>query len=236
MEIYLVTGANRGIGLALTRTLLEGGNVVIAGCRRPEDAAALTKLRSLYPDLLDVVKCDLAHERELIKVASEALERRKKLDVIVNNGAIMPEQGGESILELDLNLFGKAFDTNVLGQVRVIRAFFTMLIRSERPRVVNLSSGLGSISDREGYDYYVYATSKAALNMLTRSIAFELGPKGITTVAVSPGWVRTEMGGETAPLSPDESARSIAATIARLTPEQNGQFLSRDGRSGVYRW
>jgi NAD(P)-dependent dehydrogenase (short-subunit alcohol dehydrogenase family) len=236
MEIYLVTGANRGIGLALTRTLLEGGNVVIAGCRRPEDAAALTKLRILYPDLLDVVKCDLAHERELNTVASEALERRKKLDVIVNNGAIMPEQGGESILELDLNLFGKAFDTNVLGQVRVIRAFFTMLIRSERPRVVNLSSGLGSISGREGYDYYVYATSKAALNMLTRSIAFELGPKGITTVALSPGWVRTEMGGETAPLSPDESARSIAATIARLTPEQNGQFLSRDGRSGEYHW
>ena len=236
MEIYLVTGANRGIGLALTRTLLEGRNVVIAGCRRPEDAAALTKLRSLYPDLLDVVKCDLAHERELITVASEALERRKKLDVIVNNGAIMPEQGGESILEIDLNLFGKAFDTNVVGQVRVIRAFFTMLIGSERPRVVNLSSGLGSISDREGYDYYVYATSKAALNMLTRSIAFELGPKGITTVALSPGWVRTEMGGETAPLSADESARSIAATIARLTPEQNGQFLSRDGRSGEYHW
>jgi NAD(P)-dependent dehydrogenase (short-subunit alcohol dehydrogenase family) len=236
MEIYLVTGANRGIGLALTRTLLEGGNVVIAGCRRPEDAAALTKLRSLYPDLLDVVKCDLGRERELITVASEALERRKKLDVIVNNGAIMPEQGGESILEIDLNLFGEAFDTNVLGQVRVIRAFFTMLIRSERPRVVNLSSGLGSISDREGHDYYAYATSKAALNMLTRSIAFELGPKGITTVALSPGWVRTEMGGETAPLSPDESARSIAATIARLTPEQNGQFLSRDGRSGEYHW
>jgi NAD(P)-dependent dehydrogenase (short-subunit alcohol dehydrogenase family) len=236
MEIYLVTGANRGIGLALTSTLLEGGNVVIAGCRRPEDAVALTKLKSQYPDSLDVVKCDLAHERELITVASEALDRRKKLDVIVNNGAIMPEQGGESILEIDLSLFGKAFDTNVLGQVRVIRAFFAMLIRSERPRVVNLSSGLGSISDREGYDYYVYATSKAALNMLTRSIAFELGPKGITTVAVSPGWVRTDMGGETAPLSPLESARSIAATIARLTPEQNGQFLSRDGRSGEYRW
>jgi NAD(P)-dependent dehydrogenase (short-subunit alcohol dehydrogenase family) len=236
MEIYLVTGANRGIGLALTTTLLEGGNVVIAGCRRPEDGAALTKLRSQYPDLLDVVKCDLANERELITVASEALDRRKKLDVIVNNGAIMPEQGGESILEIDLNLFGKAFDTNVLGQVRVIRAFFTMLTRSGRPRVVNLSSGLGSISDREGYDYYVYATSKAALNMLTRSIAFELGPRGITIVAVSPGWVRTDMGGETAPLSPDESARSIAATIARLTPEQNGQFLSRDGRSGEYRW
>jgi NAD(P)-dependent dehydrogenase (short-subunit alcohol dehydrogenase family) len=236
MEVYLVTGANRGIGLALTRTLLNGGNIVIAACRRPENPGALTRLRNQYPDSLDVVKCDLAKETELIAVAAQALDRRKKLDVIVNNGAIMPEQGSESILEIDLNLFATAFDINVIGQVRVIRAFFPMLIRSDRPRVVNVSSGLGSISDREGYDYYVYATSKAALNMLTRSIAFELGPKRITTVAVSPGWVRTDMGGETAPLSPDESARSLAATIAKLSPEQNGQFLSRDGRSGEYRW
>jgi NAD(P)-dependent dehydrogenase (short-subunit alcohol dehydrogenase family) len=236
METYLVTGANRGIGLALTTTLLEGGHVVIAGCRKPEDAGALTKLGSEYPDLLDVVKCDLANELELNAVAAESLNRRKKLDVIVNNGGIMPEQGIESILEIDLNLFAKAFDINVLGQVRVIRAFFPMLIRSDRPRIVNVSSGLGSISEREGYDYYVYATSKAALNMLTRSIAFELGSKKITTVAVSPGWVRTDMGGETAPLSPDESARSLAVTIAGLTLEKNGQFLSRDGKSGEYAW
>jgi NAD(P)-dependent dehydrogenase (short-subunit alcohol dehydrogenase family) len=236
MEIYLVTGANRGIGLALTRTLLEGGHVVIAGCRKPEDAGALSKLGSEHPDALDVVKCDLTNELELNAVAVESMDRRKKLDVIINNGAIMPEQGSESILEVDLGLFARAFDINVVGQARVIRAFFPMLIRSDKPRVVNVTSGLGSISDREGYDYYVYATSKAALNMLTRSIAFELGPKRITTVAVSPGWVRTDMGGETAPLSPNESARSLAATIAKLTPEQNGQFLSRDGKPGEYHW
>src|SRR5439155_2248599 len=99
---------------------------------------------------------------------------------------------------------------------------------SDRPRIVNISSGLGSISTRDGYDYYAYSISKAALNMLTRSIANELTPRGVTTVAVSPGWVRTDMGGQHASLSPEESARSLARTITRIGPEQNGKFLSRD--------
>ena len=236
MEVYLITGANRGIGLALTKVLLEGGKVVIAGCRKPDDASALEKIARDNPGAIDVVKCDLANESELHTVAAESSSRREKLDVIVNNGAIMPERGDESILEIDLNLFARAFDTNVLGQIRVIRAFYTMLIRSERPRVVNVSSGLGSITGRAGYDYYPYATSKAALNMVTRSIAFEFGPNRVTTVAISPGWVRTDMGGTEAPLSAEESARSLAATIDQLTPKQNGQFISRNGRSGEYVW
>jgi len=237
MEIYLVTGANRGIGLALTRELIASGKVVvIAGCRNPEAAVDLKQLASERPDAIDLIRCDLANEQTLRSVAEEVRERRRKLDVIVNNGAIMPEKGDESILQIDLSLFSKAFDTNVLGQARVIRAFYPMLAESDRPRIVNVSSGLGSISDREGYDYYPYAISKAALNMLTRSMAFELGQKGLTVVAISPGWVRTDMGGQAASLSPQESARSLAATIEKLGPAHNGQFLSRDGKSGEYLW
>ncbi len=236
MEVYLVTGANRGIGLALTRILLASGKVVIAGCRNLDAATDLKQLGREHPDAIDLIKCDVRNEQALHSVAKEARKRRNILDVIVNSGAIMPEQGSESILQIDLDLFSKAFDTNVLGQVRVIRAFYSMLIESERPRIVNVSSGLGSISDREGYDHYPYASSKAALNMLTRSIAFELGPKGVTVVAISPGWVRTDMGGQAAPLSPEQSARSLAATIEKLGPAQNGQFLSRDGKTGEYLW
>jgi NAD(P)-dependent dehydrogenase (short-subunit alcohol dehydrogenase family) len=236
MEVYVVTGANRGIGLALTRELLASGKQVIAGCRDPNAAADLKQLARGYSDAIDLIRCDVTNEQSLHSVAKDARKRRSKLDVIVNNGAIMPEQGSESILQIDLSLFSKAFDTNVLGPVRVVRAFYSMLIESERPRIVNVSSGLGSISDREGYDYYCYATSKAALNMVTRSIAFEFGPKGITAVAISPGWVRTDMGGQNAPLSAQESARSLAATIEKIGPAQNGQFLSRDGKTGEYLW
>ena len=236
MEVILVTGANRGIGLALTRALLVSGNVVIAGCRKPDDSGELKQLRLLHPETIDLVKCDVESEKEMAEAAEVSLKQRQKLDVIVNNAGIMPEAGDESILSVDVNHFWQTFATNVLGAARTIRAFYTMLAQSERPRIVNISSGLGSISTREGHDYYAYSTSKAALNMLTRAIAHELAPRGVTTVAISPGWVRTDMGGEDAALSPEESARSLAETIKRIGPESNGQFLDRDGRIGEYRW
>jgi NAD(P)-dependent dehydrogenase (short-subunit alcohol dehydrogenase family) len=236
MEVILVTGANRGIGLALTRVLLAGGNVVIAGCRRPNESRELKELALLHPETIDLVQCDVDGEREMAVAAQGLLKRRQKLDVIVNNAGIMPEMGNESILNIDMSLLVRAFDTNVLGVARVIQAFFTMLAQSRRPRIVNVSSGLASISGRAGHDHYAYSISKAALNMLTRGIAHELAPRGVTTVAISPGWVRTDMGGENASLSPEESARSLAEAIEKIGPEVNGQFLDRHGRIGEYRW
>jgi NAD(P)-dependent dehydrogenase (short-subunit alcohol dehydrogenase family) len=236
MEVIIVTGANRGIGLALTKALLADENVVIAGCRRPDESGELRQLTFSYPDTLDLIKCDLEHEEDLAAEADALLKRRRKLDVIVNNAGIMPEEGSESILNIDLELFWRAFNTNVLGAARVVRAFYPLLLKSERPRIVNVSSSLGSISTRKGHDHYAYSASKAALNMLTRTVADELALRGVTTVAISPGWVRTEMGGEKAPLSPEESAQSLAETIRKIGPESNGEFLDRDGKKGVYFW
>jgi NAD(P)-dependent dehydrogenase (short-subunit alcohol dehydrogenase family) len=236
MEVILVTGANRGIGLALTKAFLANGSIVIAGCRKPEDSGELNRLTLSYPETLDLVKLDVDREDEIAQAADRSLKRRQKLDVLVNNAAIMPETGKESILNIDLNLLRRAFDTNVLGVARVIRAFYPMLAQSQRPRIVNVSSGLGSISTRESYDHFAYSISKAALNMLTRSIAFELAPKGVTTLAISPGWVRTDMGGEEATLSPEESARSLVDAINKIDLESNGHFLSREGKIGEYSW
>ncbi len=130
MEVILVTGANRGIGLALTRALLAKGDIVIAGCRRPDESSELTQLTLLHPETIDLVKCDVDCEEVLAEAAEASLQRRKILDVIVNNAGIMPEAGNESILNIELNLLRQAFDTNVLGAVRVIRAFYTMLAQS----------------------------------------------------------------------------------------------------------
>jgi NAD(P)-dependent dehydrogenase (short-subunit alcohol dehydrogenase family) len=222
--------------MALTKVLLASGNVVIAGCRKPDESSELKQLTRVHPETIDLVECNVDREEQMTEAAEMSMTRRKKLDVIVNNAGIMPEAGDESILEIDTNLFWRAFDTNVLGTARVIRAFFPMLVQSERPRIVNISSGLGSISTREGHDHYAYSTSKAALNMLTRAIANELAPRGVTTVAISPGWVRTDMGGENATLSAEESARSLAETIKGIGPGSNGQFLDRNGRQGEYLW
>jgi NAD(P)-dependent dehydrogenase (short-subunit alcohol dehydrogenase family) len=236
MEVILVTGANRGIGLALTRVLLASGHAVIAGCRKPDLAAELKQLVLSHPETLDLIECDLDSEKELRSTAEASLNRRKKLDVLVNNAGIMPEAGQESILDIDLGLLRQAFSTNVLGTMRVIRAFYPLLSKSERPRIVNVSSSLGSISTREGHDHYAYSASKAALNMLTRMIANEFAPQGVTTVAISPGWVRTEMGGEQATLSPEESAQTLSEAIRKIGPESNGEFLDRNGRTGQYFW
>jgi NAD(P)-dependent dehydrogenase (short-subunit alcohol dehydrogenase family) len=236
MEIVLVTGVNRGIGLALTKVLLAKGETVIATCRKPEESSELKELTLLYREAIDLVKCAVDREEEVVEAAAASRKRHKKLDVIVNNAGIMPEHGDESILKIDLELFRQAFGTNTLGAVWVIRAFYPMLAQSERPRILNVSSGLGSVSTKDDHGYYAYSISKAALNMLTRMVAHELAPSGVTTVAISPGWVRTDMGGEEAQLSPEESAQSLAEAIKRIGPELNGHFLDRNGRMGEYPW
>jgi NAD(P)-dependent dehydrogenase (short-subunit alcohol dehydrogenase family) len=236
METIVVTGANRGIGLALTRVLVANGKRVVAICRRPEESTELKRLAVLHPERLDLVKGDVDHGEELEEAAAATQKRHEKLDVIFNNAGIMPERGDESILKINLRVLRLAYETNVLGAARVIRAFYPMLARSERPRILNVSSGLSSISTKDDYAYYAYSISKAALNMLTRAVAHEFAPHGITTVAISPGWVRTDMGGEEAELSPEESAESLAQAMDRIGPELNGQFLDRYGRMGAYSW
>jgi NAD(P)-dependent dehydrogenase (short-subunit alcohol dehydrogenase family) len=236
METVLVTGANRGIGLALAVALLRDGYAVIAGCRHPEAAARLQRLAAAHADFVDVVLLDVNSD-ELVSAAVASVRKvRNRVDVIVNNAGLMPEQGNESIANLPLAHLRAAFETNVIGCARVIRAFLPLLRLGHRPRILNISSGLGSISTRDDASYYAYAVSKAALNMLTRSIAFELIAEGITTVAISPGWVRTSMGGSDAPLSSEESARSLAQAIQTIGPELNGQFLNRFGKTGEYAW
>jgi NAD(P)-dependent dehydrogenase (short-subunit alcohol dehydrogenase family) len=236
METVLITGANRGIGLALTGALLRNGYAVVAGCRQPGAATHLQRLAASRPGLVDVILLDVTSDELVSAAVAKLRQGRERLDVIVNNAGVMPEEGNESIADLPLAHLRSAFETNVVGCARVIRAFLPLLRGSHRPRILNVSSGLGSISTRDDASYYAYATSKAALNMLTRSIAFELRPEGMTTVAISPGWVRTDMGGSDATLSAEESASSLVHAIQAIGPELNGRFLDRNGKPDVYAW
>jgi NAD(P)-dependent dehydrogenase (short-subunit alcohol dehydrogenase family) len=233
MESVLITGANRGIGYALAKALVASNFKVLAACRNKESAVGLEKLGVSHRDLVKIVSLDVSSDES---VAAAAEEISGRVDVVVNNAGIMPERGDEKITSLDFGHFRSAFEVNVLGCARVIRSFLTHLRRSNRPRILNLSSGLGSIAERDSSSYYAYAVSKAALNMLTRSLAFELAPEGITIVAISPGWVRTDMGGEDADISPEESAEAIVEAIQQIGPNLNGQFLDRFGSPGKYVW
>jgi NAD(P)-dependent dehydrogenase (short-subunit alcohol dehydrogenase family) len=235
-QTILITGANRGIGLALTAALLTSGHRVLAATRNPAKAPALDALRKHHAPLLDIVELDVTSDSSAKAAATKATEIAPALDILVNNAAVFPEEGSESIFDMKLDHFREAFETNVLGVIRVTRAFIPLLEKSSLPRIVNISSGAASIAAKDNHSYYAYAASKAALNMLTRGLAAEFRPKGICVVAMTPGWVKTEMGGPNAPLTPEESARAISRTITTLTLEKTSQFIDRTGAPVEYGW
>ena len=227
----MITGCSRGIGLALAEEFARSGYKVYAGARaprRPELEDLARKCTNLTTLSLDV--CDEA----TIAQSAQVLGDEKSLDVLVNNAAVFPGEGDEPLERVAPEWFNEAFDCNVTGVARVMQAFLPHLKNSANARVANISSGAGSISEKEDFAYYPYSVSKAALNMLTRALAAEFRLKGIVVAAISPGWVKTEMGGPNATLTPQESARSLVQTITGLTMEQTGKFIGRNGES--YAW
>jgi NAD(P)-dependent dehydrogenase (short-subunit alcohol dehydrogenase family) len=235
-QTILITGANRGIGLALTRELLSQGHIVIAASRNPEGGRELNALELKYAELFYSVKMDVNSDDSVTGAAELIAKEVLSLDVLVNNAAVFPENGDEPIADLDLQFFREAFETNVIGVVRVTRAFIQMLEKGKNPRVVNISSGAGSVAAKDDHGYYAYSASKAALNMVTRTMASELRGRNICTVALTPGWVKTDMGGPNASLTPEESASAIAKTITELTMKQTSHFIERTGAEVSCGW
>ena len=232
METVLITGANRGIGLALVEEMLKLGYDVIATARDISRAADLLALQEKNPSRVRVVSLEVNSDISVAELAAQI----PRLDILVNNAAVFPENGHEKVADWQASHLTDAFATNVVGVMRVTQAFLPQLRQSSAARVVNISSTAGSISGKHTSDFYAYSTSKAALNMLTRAMAFDLSSSGITVVPVHPGWVQTDMGGSDATLTPTESASAMANLIQNLKPEQAGQFLERDGASCRLAW
>lgn len=237
MKSVLITGCSRGIGLALAAEMAGRGWRVLAGVRHPSAAHALqAAARRAEHGAIDILSLDVREDSSVQAAAEEAAAKVRSLDVLVNNAGVFPEEGREPLEQLPLDCFEEAFAVNVVGVARVTRVFLPLLTRSSHPRVVNISSLAGSITTKEDSRHYCYSASKAALNMLTRTMAAELRPRGVTVVAVTPGWVKTEIGGREAPLSVGESAARLASTIDRISHHDAGQFLDRDGRRGAAAW
>ncbi len=232
MPTILITGANRGIGHALALAFARADWTVHAAARNPE-APSLTTAAAQHPNF-HPVQIDVNDTATLARAAASLGEG--PLDALVNNAAIFPGEGNETLETLDPSWFAEAVETNVAGVARVTRAFLPHLRRATNARIVNVSSGAACIGEKEDNSYYPYAVSKAALNMLTRAMAAEFRPEKIIVTPISPGWVKTDMGGENAQLTPEESAASIFQTITNLTPEDSGQFLDRDGNRDRYSW
>ena len=229
MPSALITGANRGLGLEFAQQYLTDGWQVYATCRDPESASELRqladggKLRILPLDVTDPAS---------VKAAAKELEGQA-IDLLLNNAGVGGARG-QTIGNIDYESWAKVLDANSLGPMRVSEAFVDNVARSERKLIVTLTSGMGSIGDNTSGGAFAYRSSKAAVNMVMRSLAIDLAPRGITCVVVNPGWVRTDMGGPNATLTRAESVTRLRRLIDNLGPTQSGKFFNHDGRE--YAW
>ncbi len=223
----LITGANRGLGLEFARQLLARGDHVVATARQPGKAGALNELAGEHPGRLHVLPLEVTDARardELLRELPLAVGDAR-LDLLINNAGVL--HAGERFGHLEAETLEHSFRTNAVAPVLLTQALAPHL--ADGARVVNLSSRLGAIGLTTRFGTPSYAISKAALNMATVQLAQALAPRGIVAVAVSPGWVRTDMGGEHAELTPDDAVSGLLERIDRLALADTGSFFDQRG-------
>lgn len=238
-RIALITGGNRGLGLATAHALAARGVHVVIGARQDEAgrrAAAAVRSAGGSADhvVLDVL------DGAGIRSAAHRLEcEHGRLDILVNNAGILPEAVASHAELVDAALFRQTFDTNLFGAVAVTEAFLPLLRAAERGRIVNVSSTMGSLADQgdPASPYYsmvvpAYQASKAALNSVTIGLAKLLAPTRVTVTSVCPGFVQTDLAPgarEQAPLTAEQAA--LAVVDAALAPDEapSGRFVSASG-------
>ncbi|WP_018885845.1 SDR family oxidoreductase [Paenibacillus massiliensis] len=226
----LITGANRGLGLAITAEACARGYQVLAGVRSPGSSVeGLQTLSNKFPEQITVLPLDVTDENSVRYAYDQVSIQMSSLDAVINNAAIL--LGREQKLEqLDFDQVEQSFQTNLFGPMIVLKYFLAMLQKGERQAVVNISSEAGSFAGAYGGDYS-YALSKAALNMFSAQLRRELAPHGILVHALHPGWIRTDMGGGEAPGEAAASAEGILDIIERRTEAENqALFIDHNGK------
>lgn len=218
----LITGAGRGIGLEFARQYAETGWQVHATCREPKSASELLTL----PGEVTVHKLDVTHPKQIGHLQREL--EGVPIDLLINNaGVIGPRE--RSIGNMDYDAWEEVLRINTLAPIRIAEAFLDNVLASDKKLIVSITSVYGSIGSNNSGGSYVYRSSKAALNAAMRSLAIDLQDEGVTVVVFHPGWVRTDMGGPNATVTPQDSVAGMRALIDLLKPSQSGHFYGYDG-------
>lgn len=225
MAQILITGANRGIGLALVRSLAMRGDRVVATCRRPDAAEDLKALAASPGLAVDILPMDVVDPVSI--EACRAAVGDRTLDVLVNNAGIMGPRS-QSTLDMDFDGWLKTFEINTLSPLRVAQAFLPNLRRSNAGRILTVSSRMGSLAYNRS-DRIAYRSSKSAVNKVMQGLATDLRADGIAVSVVHPGWVATDLGGNAADLSPDVSAAGILRVIDKMRVVDSPRFYNYDG-------
>jgi len=223
----LITGASRGIGLEFVRQLAERGARVYATCRTPARATGLQQIAERSGGRVCIYELDVADPASIARLRASLHADTDGLDLLINNAGVYPR--GEHFGSLDPDLMISILRINSLGPVLVTQALLELLTAGNAPKVINITSQLGSLARKTGGGSYSYSGSKALLNMYTRAMAAELRPMGIIAVPVHPGWVQTDMGGSGAPLTVRESVQALLSLIDHLQMGDSGRYLQWDG-------
>jgi NAD(P)-dependent dehydrogenase (short-subunit alcohol dehydrogenase family) len=222
MKTALITGANKGIGHEVARQLSAKGFHVFIGARNPNAGRDAVDALSKNGAKATFLQIDISNAESVAAAAGEFAKIADHLDVLVNNAGILVD-GDSAILTTDDALIRKTLETNTLGPLRVTQAFAPLLAKSSAPRVINVSSGGGQLTDGADGWAPAYCISKTALNGVTSQLAAALPNFAVNSVC--PGWVRTDMGGQGAPRSVEEGADTIAWLATDAPQNLTGQFL-----------
>lgn len=222
----LVTGANRGIGLELVRQYAAAGWRVYAGCRQPETAFDLNRLMAEADGRISVHPLEVTNPAHIAGIRS--VLGSQPLDILLNNAGIYG-QDDASFGHTDEALWLQTFRVNCIAPMKMMEALVDNVAASKRRIMATLSSKMGSMADNGSGGSYVYRSSKAAVNAVMKSASIDLKRRGITTVILHPGWVKTDMGGSNAEITTEQSVTHLRAILERVNPADNGHYFDIDG-------
>jgi NAD(P)-dependent dehydrogenase (short-subunit alcohol dehydrogenase family) len=219
MPSILITGAGRGLGLELARQFVAAGWETFGTVRELARGAAM-------PKGSQTLLCDVTDRASLARLGRQLAG--KKIDVLFCNAGMYGKRQ-QGVGSVDYDTWAEVMRVNVMAPMACVEALVDHVAASERRQIVMMSSRMGSIGENSGGGEVVYRSSKAALNAVTKSLSIDLAPRGVTVVAVHPGWVQTDMGGPKATLTPEQSVAGLKGVVEQLTPAKNGKFFNYDG-------
>jgi NAD(P)-dependent dehydrogenase (short-subunit alcohol dehydrogenase family) len=226
MQTVLITGAGRGIGLELTRRYAAAGDHVLACCREPAKATALRALASENPNVT-VYGVHVSDGASVAALAEQIGDT--PIDVLINNaGMAGPPMQKQSLREMDFDGWAQTFAVNTMAPLRMLQTFRKNLAAGRNPRAITITSQMGAIAFPMPV-MYAYCSTKGAVNKVMKMAADELKRDGIAVLLVHPGFVKTDMGGPNAEITPAESAAGITAVIANASIASTGKFMKWNG-------
>jgi len=227
MGSALITGTNKGLGLGLTKKLIDKGYKVFDTCRNIAKAKELEELRKRFPEKLIILEVDVVEPNAGENISN--FLNGEPIDLFLNNAGFIGSRAQSFGLVTSPDWL-EVLRVNLIAPLLISQSLIKNIEKGLGKKMFFLSSKVGSISDNTGGGMYIYRSSKTALNQVVKSLSIDLLSKGISVIALHPGWVRTDMGGPNALISIEESVNGMATVISKKSLDDTGKFFNFDGK------